>query len=68
MNPGIRRLLQNPASFLTSGPSDGVCISSRIRLSRNLAGTPFPTAASPEEAVRVVDEVRNACARPSVIG
>ena len=68
MNPGIRRLLQNPASFLAAAPSDGVCISSRIRLSRNLAGTPFPTSASAEEAVRVVEEVKNACARPSVIG
>ena len=68
MNPGIRRLLQNPASFLASAPSDGVCISSRVRLSRNLAGIPFPTAATKEEASMVVAEVKQACSRPPVVG
>lgn len=61
MNRAISRLLQNPASFLTSGSGDGICISSRIRLSRNLSSAPFPTAASEEDGKRIVEETINAC-------
>lgn len=60
MNPGITTILKNPASFLTSSGSDGVAISSRIRLSRNLAGVPFPAAATVESAATVLEEVRYA--------
>lgn len=68
MNPGIERVLKNQASFLTSDHSDGVSISSRIRLSRNLKGMPFPTASTRESAAKVLDEVRTACADAETIG
>ena len=40
----ISKLVQNPVCFLsdTPVPGDGIAISSRIRLARNLEGYPFP--------------------------
>lgn len=62
MNQSISSLLKNPASFLTSSDAgDGICISSRIRLSRNLASLPFPPAADAESAAQVVEEIRSVC-------
>ena len=68
MNPGIERVLKNPASFLTSNHSDGVSISSRIRLSRNLKGYPFPTSATAESAAESLEEIRLACSHAESIG
>ena len=61
MNQNIVRFLKNPASFLTASSSDGICISSRIRLSRNLAELPFPTCASKESAAQVAAAVSSGC-------
>lgn len=51
----VEDLLANPVSFLADASNDeDIAISSRIRLARNLAGTPFPVNASKEtrEAIR----------------
>ena len=62
MNQQLSSLLKNPASFLTdSAAGDGICISSRIRLSRNLEGRPFPTAAGAESSGEIVNEIKAAC-------
>lgn len=61
MNQDISRLLKNPAAFLEVNSSDGICISSRIRLSRNIAGTTFPVAANKESAADVASAVVSAC-------
>ena len=68
MNQDIAQLLQNPASFLMAGSTDGIAISSRIRLSRNLASLPFPIAADEESALRVISEVSAACRSSKVMG
>lgn len=61
MNQAIAHLLQTPASFLGSASGDGIAVSSRIRLSRNLAAMPFPAASEKEGAERVIREVSIAC-------
>lgn len=68
MNQAIKRLLQNPAGFLTPASADGIALSSRIRLSRNLSYLPFPIASTQESAARVVAEVSAVCAASSFTG
>ena len=68
MNQAIKRLLQNPVSFLTSVSADGIAISSRIRLSRNIAGLPFPIAATAESAAGVINEIAPVCSRSAFVG
>lgn len=61
-NP-IDGLLRHPVSFLDdSGPDGDIAISSRIRLARNVAGHPFPPAASPSEREELCEEVTAAVA------
>jgi len=61
----IDTLLKNKVSFLAdSDAAEDVAISSRVRLARNLAGTPFPSAA---DSARL-DEIRKeivSCAEDS---
>jgi len=68
MNPGIKRLLKNPASFLTDVPDNPVCISTRVRLSRNIGDLPFPAAATPECARQIIRDVREAAENSTVLG
>jgi len=61
MNEAVARLLQNPVSFLADAPSgDEISISTRVRLARNLADFPFPTAATPAQAAAVREAVERA--------
>ena len=55
----VEELLLNPVSFLAdaSTPDEDIAISSRIRLARNLAGTPFPANASPEWRAEIRDKI-----------
>ncbi len=41
-----------------SGPYNGIVMSSRIRIARNIAGLPFPSIANREVSQKVVDMVR----------
>lgn len=68
MNQAITRLLQNPASFLTDHSAETIAVSSRIRLSRNLANLPFPAAADRESSLRVIREVADVCRRSESAG
>lgn len=43
-----------------SGPERDVALGSRIRLARNLAETPFPALANPDDLAAVVEAARNA--------
>ena len=61
MNKDIALLLKNPASFLAADSPDGICISSRIRLSRNIANFPFPSAADKETAAQIAESALAAC-------
>lgn len=68
MNQAVTRLLQNPASFLTSQNSETIAISSRVRLSRNILNYPFPAAADRESALRVITEVSDICGTTKTLG
>nr|PZN11310.1 MAG: protein arginine kinase [Caldicoprobacter oshimai] len=41
-----------------SGPFNGIVMSSRVRIARNIAGLPFPSIASPEVLQKAVDMVK----------
>lgn len=61
MNDDIKRFLDRPVSFLDdTGPCADIAISTRIRLARNLAGFPFPCAASKEDKQKVCETVTTA--------
>ena len=68
MNKEITRLLKNQVPFLSVASPDGICISSRIRLSRNLADFPFPIAADEASAATVAQLVSEACRAASTLG
>ena len=68
MNKEIIRLLENPASFLAAGSVDGIAISSRIRLSRNLAALPFPIAGDSESASQVIRAASESCTASQTMG
>jgi protein arginine kinase len=68
MNRDIASLLKNPASFLSAAAGDGICISSRIRLSRNLAQMPFPIAADEACTARISELVSDACRKSAALG
>ena len=69
MNDSIDQLLRSPVSFLAdSGPEEDIALSSRIRLARNLAGRPFPAAASLESRQEVCELVSQAAAGSGVLG
>ncbi|MBE6386242.1 MAG: ATP--guanido phosphotransferase [Lentisphaerae bacterium] len=61
MNRDIDCLLKNPASFLSAASSDGICISSRIRLARNLAVLPFPSAANLDDSEQAAEAIMAVC-------
>lgn len=57
----VDTLLRRQASWISdSGPGDDIAISSRIRLARNFADTPFPISASDESLCRLRDRVLDA--------
>ena len=68
MNQEISRLLQTSASFLFPEGNEGIAISSRIRLSRNLSSLPFPVASDAESALRVIREVSESCSNSKLMG
>ncbi len=69
MSEAISRLLANKVSFLTNAPPDeDIALSSRIRLARNLADTPFPPGASPEVRRMVRDRIGAAIAATGAFG
>lgn len=44
-----------------NGTADAIAVSSRVRLARNLAGYPFPHAASGEQKKEILEKVLEAC-------
>jgi protein arginine kinase len=46
--------------YLNPGPENDVVISTRIRLSRNLADVPFPVRMSVSDRRRIIDEIKKA--------
>ena len=61
----IAKLMQNPVCFLSSAPEtgDGIAISSRIRLARNLDGYPFPCNTPVALKKEVASMVRSAAVK-----
>ncbi len=69
MNIPVSELLKRPVSFITdSSPQRDIFISTRIRLSRNLAGRSFPAAATPESSREVCDDVQKAVEETGALG
>lgn len=65
----MERLLRNPVSYLGDPEGgDGVAISSRVRLARNLADFPFPPAAAPEQLTVIRDLVSDTVQRSRIFG
>ncbi|MDD3886266.1 MAG: protein arginine kinase [Victivallaceae bacterium] len=65
----IDKLMRSPVSFLAdAGPDEDIAISSRIRLARNLAGRPFPDAASDEVLHEICDKVGAAASESGALG
>lgn len=65
----VEELLKNKVTYLCdSAPEDDIAISTRIRLARNLAGRPFPPAASPEQFRAIADEVAHAVETRQILG
>ena len=65
----IDSLLKHKVSWLEdSGPDDDIAISSRIRLARNIKGTPFPIAASPEQLNNIRGAIRMAVEKSNCLG
>ena len=61
MNEAVGRLLRHRPGFLADAPEgDGIAISTRVRLARNLAEFPFPTAASAPQLAAVREAVTDA--------
>ena len=61
MNEAVARLLRHQVGFLADAPEDdGIAISTRVRLARNLADFPFPTAASAPQLAAVHEAVTDA--------
>ena len=52
-NEGIEQLLKQTGAWLTPGDESAIAVSSRIRLARNLADTPFPGWAGEDECTRI---------------
>ena len=68
MNKEIALLLKEQVPFLSASAPGGICISSRIRLSRNLADFPFPIAADETSAAAVAQAVTEACTAAPALG
>ena len=65
----MERLLRNPVSYLGNPDGgDGVAISSRVRLARNLADFPFPPAAAPEQLTVIRDLVSDTVQHSRIFG
>ena len=65
MKGKVETLLRNPFGFLgESGADDGIVLSTRIRLARNLAGHRFPGALPPEERSAIAETAEAAAAGP----
>ncbi len=52
-----KKFIQNPRSFWMEGEQDGITISTRIRLARNLQHQPFPMLANEMQANATIDDV-----------
>ncbi len=60
-------LLARKGAWLAEGAEDGIVISSRIRLARNLDGIAFPDWAGEEECLRVQSQVLSALDRVGLL-
>lgn len=58
----ILPLIEASARVLSESDDSGIVLSSRVRLARNFAGIPFPSRASAEERLRVLELVRRSAA------
>ncbi len=54
----IAPFISKPAAWMKSGDEDGIAVSSRIRLARNLSGRCFPTRADARELHDVWEQMR----------
>ena len=65
ISPQISKLIQNPVCFLSDSPAagDGIAISSRIRLARNIEGYPFPGNAPEALKKEIASLVRSAAVK-----
>ena len=69
MNEAIGRLLRHRPGFLADAPDgDGIAVSTRVRLARNLAEFPFPTAASAPQLAAVREAVTDAVRASNPLG
>ncbi len=58
-SPKISKILGSPGEWLSSQAGEHpIVISSRVRLARNLAKSPFPGWAKKSERIRILDEVK----------
>ncbi len=65
----IDELLKHDVSWLVdSGPDGDIALSSRIRLARNIQGSPFPIAASPEQLKHIQAAAELALKKSTVMG
>jgi protein arginine kinase len=65
----IDNLMKHKVSWLAdSGPDDDIALSSRIRLARNLQGTPFPIASSPEQLKNTSGAIQMAVEKSGCLG
>ena len=60
MQGNIDELLASPVSFLDDSEPGSIAISTRIRLARNLAGRPFPCAATADEQQEISEQIKEA--------
>lgn len=54
----VNDLLNQPGAWLNVGVSEGILVSSRVRLARNIDGRVFPDWAGKEESVRMWHDLR----------
>jgi protein arginine kinase len=55
----VERLVQSSGAWGAPDPGDVVAVSSRIRLARNIEGSPFPDWAEDEALLRLWGELRD---------
>ncbi len=69
ITPAMEELINRPVSFLSrGGDTEGVAISTRIRLARNLEQYPFPIAASAEDLAEICQHVTRAAKETKIFG
>lgn len=60
-------VVKNAGAWLSVGADDGIVISSRIRLARNLKDRTFPEWSTDEDCAEVMDRIRAACEAPGTL-